>query len=51
MQAWCDSKYKLFVYNDIGSVNDTHALAFLALDAKDLIGAETMGSHLFLWGD
>ncbi len=42
IQAGCDSKYKLFVNNDTGSVNDTHALAHMALDAKELLGVETM---------
>jgi len=42
VQAGCDGKYKLFVNNDTGKVNDTHALAHMALDAKALLGIETM---------
>jgi transposase len=44
IQAGCDSKHKLFVNNDTGSVNDTHALATMALDAKELLGLETMNT-------
>lgn len=42
IQAGCDSKHKLFVNNDTGSVNDTHALATMALDAKALLGVDKM---------
>ena len=42
VQAGCDSKHKLFVNNDTGSVNDTRALAPMAIDAKNLLGVETM---------
>lgn len=42
VQAGCDSKYKLFINNDTGAVNDTHALADMALDAKALLGVEKM---------
>jgi len=42
IQAGCDSKHKLFINNDTGSVNDTHALADMALDAKALLGVEKM---------
>jgi transposase len=42
VQAGCDSKHKLFVNNDTGSVNDTRALASMAIDAKQLLGVETM---------
>ena len=42
VQAGCDSKYKLFINNDTGSVNDTHALADMAMDAKRLLGVEKM---------
>ncbi|MGB3342853.1 MAG: transposase [Aequorivita sp.] len=42
MQAGCDAKHKLFVNNDTGSVNDTHALSPMALDAKELLGVESM---------
>lgn len=34
IQAGCDGKHNLFINNDTGSVNDTHALADMALDAK-----------------
>jgi len=44
IQAGCDSKHKLFVNNDTGSVNDTHALADMALDAKDLLEVEQMNT-------
>lgn len=44
IQAGCDSKHKLFVNNDTGSVNDTHALADMALDAKALLGVEKMNT-------
>ena len=42
VQAGCDSKHKLFVNNDTGSVNDTSGLAPMAIDAKNLLGVETM---------
>ena len=42
VQAGCDSKYKLFVNNDTGSVNDTHALSPMALDAKSLLNLDSM---------
>lgn len=42
VQAGCDAKHKLFVNNDTGSVNDTHALSPMALDAKQLLGVENM---------
>ncbi len=42
VQAGCDAKYKLFVNNDTGTVNDTHALSPMALDAKELLGVENM---------
>ena len=38
VQAGCDGKHKLFVNNDTGNVNDTHALSPMALDAKELLG-------------
>lgn len=44
IQAGCDGKYKLFVNNDTGSVNDTHALADMALDAKELLEVQTMNT-------
>ncbi len=42
VQAGCDGKHKLFVNNDTGNVNDTHALSPMALDAKELLGTENM---------
>lgn len=42
VQAGCDGKHKLFINNDTGTVNDTHALADMALDAKQLLGVEKM---------
>jgi transposase len=42
VQAGCDAKHKLFVNNDTGTVNDTNALSPMALDAKELLGAENM---------
>jgi len=42
VQAGCDAKHKLFVNNDTGTVNDTHALSPMALDAKELLGLESM---------
>ncbi len=44
VQAGCDSKHKLFVNNDTGRVNDTHALAEMALDAKALLEVEKMNT-------
>lgn len=44
IQAGCDAKHKLFVNNDTGSVNDTHALANMALDAKGLLKVEQMST-------
>jgi len=37
VQAGCDSKHNLFINNDTGTVNDTHALSPMALDAKQLL--------------
>ncbi len=42
VQAGCDAKHKLFTNNDTGTVNDTHALSSMALDAKELLGVEKM---------
>lgn len=42
VQAGCDAKHKLFVNNHTGTVNDTHALSPMALDAKQLLGFEQM---------
>ena len=42
VQAGCDGKHNLFVNNDTGTVNDTHALSPMALDAKSLLGLQTM---------
>lgn len=37
IQAGCDAKHKLFVNAQTGSVNDTHALADMAIEAKELL--------------
>ena len=42
IQAGCDARHKLFTNNDTGTVNDTHALSPMALDAKALLGVENM---------
>ena len=42
IQAGCDSKNKLFVNAQTGNVNDTHALADMALEAKELLSLDTM---------
>ena len=42
VQAGCDGKHKLFVNNDTGSVNDTHALSPMALNAKEILGVNKM---------
>jgi len=44
VQAGCDARHKLFVNNDTGTVNDTHALSPMALDAKALLGVENMNT-------
>ena len=44
IQAGCDSKHKLFVNNDTGSVNDTHALADMAIDAKEILGVDKINT-------
>lgn len=42
IQAGCDAEHKLFINNDTGSVNDTHALSPIALDAKELLRVQQM---------
>jgi len=42
VQAGCDGKHKLFINNDTGTVNDTHALSPMALEAKELLDVENM---------
>jgi len=42
VQAGCDGKHNLFINNDTGTVNDTHALSPMALDAKELLGLDAM---------
>jgi hypothetical protein len=42
IQAGCDSKHKLFVNAQTGNVNDTHALADMALEAKELLNVDKM---------
>jgi len=44
IQAGCDSKHKLFVNAQTGNVNDTHALADMALEAKELLRVEKMNT-------
>ena len=40
VQAGCDSKHNLFINNDTGTVNDTHALSPMAIDAKELLNVK-----------
>jgi transposase len=42
IQTSSDSKHKLLVEYDTGDVNDTHALAPMALQTKALLGVESM---------
>ena len=42
IQAGCDGKHNLFINNDTGTVNDTHALSPMALDAKQLLKLDQM---------
>lgn len=42
VQASVDSKNKLLVEYETGSVNDTHALAQMSIASKELLGVETM---------
>lgn len=42
VQAGCDSKHKLFINTDTGTVNDTHSLSSMAIDTKNLLGLNTM---------
>jgi len=42
VQAGCDGKHNLFINNDTGTVNDTHALSPMALDAKALLNLDEM---------
>lgn len=42
IQTGCDSKYKLFTNAQTGMVNDTHALADMAMEAKELLGVAQM---------
>ena len=44
VQAGCDAKHKLFVNNDTGTANDTHALSPMAIDAKELLGVQHMNT-------
>jgi len=44
VQAGCDSLYKLMVNAQTGNVNDTHALADMAIEAKELLGVEKMNT-------
>ena len=42
VQASTDSKHKLLVEYDTGDVNDTHALASMAIETKKLLGKESL---------
>jgi transposase len=42
IQAGSDAKHKLFVNAQTGKVNDTHALADMAIEAKELLGVKKM---------
>jgi len=42
IQTGCDSKHKLFINAQTGNVNDTHALADMAIEAKELLQVDTM---------
>jgi transposase len=42
VQAGCDGKHKLFINAQTGSVNDTHALAPMAIEAKELLKVKQM---------
>jgi transposase len=42
VQASSDSKHKLLVAYDTGDVNDTHALAPMAMQTKEVLGIENM---------
>jgi len=42
IQASADAKHKLLLEYDTGDVNDTHALAPMAKQTKDLLGVESM---------
>ncbi len=42
IQASTDAKHKLLVEYDTGDVNDTHALASMAIQTKEILGVEGM---------
>lgn len=42
VQAGCDGKHKLFINAQTGIVNDKHALAPMAIEAKELLKVEQM---------
>jgi len=44
VQASVDAKHKLLVECDTGQVNDTHALARVAISTKELLGAEHLNA-------
>ncbi|MFK7785532.1 MAG: IS1182 family transposase [Crocinitomicaceae bacterium] len=44
VQAGCDSKHKLFINAQTGNVNDTNALADMAIEAKELLSLEHMNT-------
>jgi radical SAM protein with 4Fe4S-binding SPASM domain len=42
IQASSDAKHKLLIEYDTGDVNDTHALASMALQTKEILGVESL---------
>lgn len=42
IQAGCDAKNKLFTNAQTGNVNDTHALADMAIEAKELLQVDSL---------
>jgi hypothetical protein len=44
IQAGCDAKHKLFTNAQTGAVNDTHALADMAIEAKEFLGVREMNT-------
>lgn len=44
IQAGCDAKHKLFTNAQTGAVNDTHALADMAIEAKELLGVSQINT-------
>jgi len=42
IQACSDAKHKLLIEYDTGDVNDSHALAPMALQTKEILGVESL---------